>query len=145
INAVLDGEVIVMNDKGISNFGDLQNWRNEADGALVYYVFDILWYEGKNLMDMPLNQRQTILEQVLPTADDSIRLGKVFNANGIEFFHAAEKMGLEGIIAKRKNSTYTPNARSKEWVKIKINKRQEVVIAGYTRNKDTSKQFSSLL
>ncbi|RZM15831.1 MAG: DNA ligase, partial [Pedobacter sp.] len=145
INAVLDGEVIVLNDKGVSNFGDLQNWRSEADGTLVYYVFDILWYEGKNLMDLPLSQRQSILEQVLPTEDDRIRLGKVFHANGIEFFHAAEKMGLEGIIAKRKDSTYSLNARSKEWVKVKINKRQEVIIAGYTKNEDTNKQFSSLL
>ncbi|RYE54782.1 MAG: hypothetical protein EOP48_11560 [Sphingobacteriales bacterium] len=145
ISALLDGEVIVANEKGISNFGHLQNWRSEADGTLVYYVFDLLWYEGKNLMDMPLEQRQAILEEVLPADDDRIRLGKVFKTNGIEFFHAAEKMGLEGIIAKRKDSTYSANARSKEWVKVKINKRQEVIIAGYTKNEDTNKQFSSLL
>jgi bifunctional non-homologous end joining protein LigD len=73
INAVLDGEILVLNDKGISNFGNLQNWRSEADGELVYYVFDILWYDGKNLMNLPLLQRQAILKEVLPTDDDSVR------------------------------------------------------------------------
>jgi bifunctional non-homologous end joining protein LigD len=145
INAVVDGEIIVLNDKGLSNFGDLQNWRSEADGELVYYIFDLLWYDGKNLMGLPLNERQAILKEILPTNDDRVRLSKVFNANGIDFFNAAERMGLEGIIAKKANSTYSPDLRSKEWRKIKVHKRQEVVIGGFTKNEDTAKQFSSLL
>ncbi|MXV15181.1 DNA ligase D [Hufsiella ginkgonis] len=145
INAVIDGEILVLNEKGISNFGHLQNWRSEADGELVYYVFDILWYEGKNLMDLPLNTRQAILKDVLPTGDDRVRVSKVFDASGTDFFNAAERMGLEGIIAKKASSTYFPDLRSREWLKIKVHKRQEVVIAGFTRNADTSKQFSSLL
>jgi len=144
-NAVLDGEILVLNAKGISNFGSLQNWRSEADGELVFYVFDILWYEGKNLMGLPLYERQAVLSNVLPTDDDRLRLGKVFKASGIDFFDAAQRMGLEGIIAKKTNSTYTPDRRSKEWLKIKVHKRQEVVIAGFTKNADTSKAFSSLL
>ena len=145
INAVLDGEILVLDEKGRSNFGDLQNWRSEADGDLVYYVFDLLWYEGKNLMELPLYQRQAILKDILPTDDDRLRIGPVFYENGIEFFRAAEKMELEGIIAKKKDSTYSPDSRSKQWLKVKVHKRQEVVIAGYTKNADTSKQFSSLL
>lgn len=145
INAVVDGEILVLNKKGISNFGDLQNWRSEADGELVYYVFDLLWYDGKNLMELPLIQRQAVLTEILPNSDDLIRLSKVFDANGTEFYHAAERMGLEGIIAKKANSAYSANNRSKEWLKIKIHKRQEVVIAGFTKNEDTRKQFSSLL
>jgi bifunctional non-homologous end joining protein LigD len=145
INAVVDGEILVLNEKGISNFGDLQNWRSEADGDLVYYVFDLLWYEGKSLMDLPLSQRQAVLKEVLPVDDDRIRLSKVFTANGLDFFNAAQKMGLEGIIAKKSDSVYLADYRSKEWLKVKVHKRQEVVIAGYTRNEDTSKQFSSLL
>lgn len=145
INAVLDGEILVLNDKGISNFGSLQNWRSEADGELVFYVFDILWYEGKNLMELPLDGRQAILNEVLPTNDDRVRLGKVFKASGVDFFDAAQRMGLEGIIAKKTDSTYATDRRSKEWLKIKVHKRQEVVIAGFTKNEDTSKSFSSLL
>ena len=145
INAVMDGEIIVLNEKGISNFGNLQNWRSEADGDLVFYVFDLLWYQGRSLIDIPLIQRQKILREILPADDDSIRLSKVFNANGIEFFKAAEKMGIEGIIAKRADSTYSANVRSREWLKIKVSKRQEVVIGGYTKNDETTKAFSSLL
>jgi len=145
INAVLDGEILVLDEKGRSNFGDLQNWRSEADGELVYYVFDLLWYDGKNLIDLPLSQRQAILKEILPADDDRLRVSKVFHANGIEFFQAAEKMQLEGIIAKKKSSTYSPDNRSKQWLKVKVHKRQEVVIAGFTKNEDTSKQFSSLL
>jgi bifunctional non-homologous end joining protein LigD len=144
IDAVIDGEILVLNDKGISDFGALQNWRSEADGNLVYYVFDILWYEGKNLMCLPLKDRLTILKEILPTNDDNIRLSKVFEANGIEFFNAAEKIGLEGIIAKKASSVYTSDLRSREWLKIKVQKRQEVVITGFTRNEGTSKLFSAL-
>jgi bifunctional non-homologous end joining protein LigD len=145
INAVLDGEILVLNEKGISNFGSLQNWRSEADGELVFYVFDILWHEGKNLMELPLYERQAVLNDILPTDDDRVRLGKVFKASGVDFFDAAQRMGLEGIIAKKINSTYASDRRSKEWLKIKVHKRQEVVIAGFTKNADTSKSFSSLL
>jgi bifunctional non-homologous end joining protein LigD len=145
VNMVTDGEVLVLNDKGVSNFGNLQNWHSEADGELVYYVFDLLWYDGKNLMELPLTERQAILKAILPTDNDNIRLSKVFNASGTGFFAAAQRMGLEGIIAKKASSTYSPDLRSKEWLKIKVHKRQEVIIAGYTKNQDTVKQFSSLL
>ncbi|NVM62973.1 bifunctional non-homologous end joining protein LigD [Mucilaginibacter sp. SG538B] len=145
INAVIDGEILVLNDKGVSDFGALQNWRSEADGNLVYYVFDILWYEGKNLMGLPLKQRQAILSAVLPTNDDRIRQSKVFDTGGIEFFNAAERIGLEGIIAKKASSVYTSDLRSKEWLKIKVQRRQEVIIAGFTKNAGTSKSFSALV
>ncbi|MEB0261661.1 non-homologous end-joining DNA ligase, partial [Mucilaginibacter sp. 10I4] len=145
LNVVIDGEVLVLNDKGVSNFGALQNWRSEADGELVLYIFDILWYDGKNLMDLPLTERQAIMRDVIPTDDDRVRISQTFKANGTEFFEAAGKIGLEGIMAKRGNSTYAPDNRSKDWLKIKINKRQEVVIGGFTKNEGTAKQFSSLL
>jgi bifunctional non-homologous end joining protein LigD len=144
-NAVVDGEILVLNDKGISDFGALQNWRSEADGELVFYIFDVLWYEGKNLMELPLTERQAILKHIIPQNDDRIRISQVFSASGIEFFNAAAKMGLEGIIAKKADSTYTSDLRSKDWLKIKAHKRQEVIIAGFTKNEGTSKAFSALL
>jgi bifunctional non-homologous end joining protein LigD len=145
MDAVLDGELLVLDDKGISNFGAMQNWRSEADGNLVFYIFDILWYEGKDLMDLSLKDRQAILENILPTDNEHIRQSKVFDANGIDFFHAAERMGLEGIIAKKADSVYTSDLRSKEWLKIKVQRRQEVVIAGFTKNERTGKFFSALV
>ncbi len=145
MDIVVDGEILVINEKGISNFGNLQNWRSEADGELVYYVFDLIWYEGKDLSLLPLSERQKILADVLPQNDDRIRLSKVFKAKGASFFDAATKMGLEGIIAKKADSPYQKNNRSSDWLKIKVQLRQEVVIAGFTKNEGTSKQFSSLL
>jgi len=144
MNTVLDGEILVLNDKGVSDFGALQNWRSEADGELVFYVFDILWYEGKSLMGLPLIQRQAILHDILPTNDDHVRQSKVFNASGVDFFNAAERMGLEGIIAKKASSVYTADLRSREWLKIKVHQRQEVIITGFTKNEGTSKAFSAL-
>jgi bifunctional non-homologous end joining protein LigD len=145
MTAVLDGELLVLNEKGVSDFGAMQNWRSEADGNLVYYIFDILWYEGKNLMGLPLKDRQAILQSVLPTGNDHIRQSKVFETSGIDFFAAAERAGLEGIIAKKADSTYTSDLRSREWLKIKVQRRQEVVIAGFTKNEGTGKSFSALV
>lgn len=142
---VLDGEIMVIMDNGKANFGALQNWRSEADGHLVYYAFDILWYNGINVMELPLSERQSILKEVLPNDDDRIRLSQTFSSGGLDFFAAAQKMGLEGIMAKKSASAYKPDSRSKDWLKIKVNQRQEVVIGGFTKNEGTSKLFSSLL
>ncbi|HEX2396216.1 MAG TPA: DNA ligase D [Bacteroidales bacterium] len=144
-DAVIDGEIMVLNEKGVSNFSALQNWRSEADGQLVMYVFDILWYEGKNLMGLPLTDRLAVLNSVFPTDNDIIRLSEAFPEKGLEFFEAARELGLEGIIAKKADSIYTPDFRSKNWLKIKVHKRQEVVIGGYTINEGTGKLFSALL
>jgi bifunctional non-homologous end joining protein LigD len=144
MKVVLDGEIVVLNKIGISDFSALQSWRSEADGELVFYVFDILWYNDKNLMMLPLLKRKELLKQVLPQ-NDIIRTSESFSAAGKDFFELAKTMQLEGIIAKRADSEYIPGARTKDWLKIKANKRQEMVIGGYTLNEDSSKPFSSLL
>ena len=144
LNAVLDGEVIVADDKGMANFGNLQNWRSEADGTLLYYVFDILWYEGQDLTQLPLTERRVILKSILPQSEN-ILLSNDFETSGIEFFEAADKMGLEGIMAKKSDSPYTIGSRTKDWLKIKTSLRHEVVIGGYTKNEGSAKSFSSLL
>lgn len=144
LDAILDGEVVVLDRNGTASFGALQNWRSEADGDLVYYVFDILWYQGQDLKDMTLLDRKSILKAVLPK-NNSILVSEHFETSGIHFLEEAKKLGLEGIMAKRKDSIYHVHNRSKDWLKIKANKRQEVVIAGFTLNDDSSKLFSSLL
>ncbi len=144
LDAVLDGEVIVSDEEGISSFGKLQNWRSEADGQLLYYVFDILWYGGYSLLGLSLLERREILNKVLPS-HPMILVSQSFSSSGTDFFAAAKKMKLEGIIAKKNESVYVPGARSRDWLKIKIARRQEVVIGGYTLNEGTSKMFSSLL
>lgn len=144
INAVVDGEIVVLDETGKSNFGALQNWRSEADGELHFYVFDLLWLNGKDLMQVPLTERRTILQDILPQ-QGLIRMSENIGNNGLEVFEAAKNMGLEGIIAKKSDSTYSPGERSKHWLKIKATNRKEMVIGGYTKNDGSSKAFSSLL
>lgn len=144
LDAVLDGEIVVLKEQGKADFGSLQNWRSEADGDLVYYVFDILWYDGKDLTGLKLTERKAILKKALP-ANKTIMLSEEFHVSGIEFLKTAKEMGLEGVMAKRKDSLYHSHERTKDWLKIKANKRQEVVIGGFTRNEDTKKEFSSIL
>ena len=144
INAVLDGEIIVINDKGISNFSDLQNWRSEADGELILYLFDILWLDGYSLLNLPLTERKAILKTVVPDAG-IIRISESFEADATQFFEVAKKLNLEGIIAKKADSVYTIGKRTKDWLKIKTGKRQEVIIGGFTNNEGSNKRFSALL
>lgn len=144
VNAIVDGEIIVLKESGISDFGELQNWRSEADGDLVYYVFDILWLDGRNLCGLPLSERREILKSIVPQ-EGIIRLSDAFDATGSEFFQAAQSMNLEGIIAKKADSEYMSGERTTRWLKIKANKRQEMVIGGFTNNEGSCKPFSSLL
>lgn len=144
INAIVDGEIVVLKESGVSDFGALQNWRSEADGDLMYCIFDILWLEGRNLCGLPLSERREILKSIVPVAG-MIRLSDAFDVAGAEFFQAAQSLSLEGIIAKKAEGEYIPGDRTTQWLKIKANKRQEMVIGGYTNNEGSSKPFSSLL
>jgi bifunctional non-homologous end joining protein LigD len=144
LNAIVDGEIVVVNDKGISKFSALQNWRSEADGELLFYAFDILWLDGKDLMRLTQSERSSILRKLIPE-EGIIRSGFSVEARGTEFFDVAREMGLEGIVAKKSDSIYIPGSRSKDWLKIKVQKRQEVIITGYTINTNSPKIFSALL
>ena len=142
-SAIFDGEIIMVNEKGLPDFEGLQLWRSEADGDLIYYVLDLLWFEGYDLMEVPLSERRELLMKLLST-EGMIRYSETFD-NSQELLRLTEQMGLEGIIAKNINSLYKPDLRSKEWLKIKAQNHQEAVIAGYTRNENTPKKFSSLI
>ena len=143
-NAVIDGEVCVLDEKGIAHFGALQNWRSEADGELVYIVFDILYLDGKDVKELPLLERRKMLKKNLPK-HEIIRFSEAVDSTATDFLRNAHQLGMEGIMAKKEDSTYTEGVRTKEWLKIKANKRHEVVIGGYTQNEGSSKTFSSLL
>jgi bifunctional non-homologous end joining protein LigD len=144
LHTVIDGEIVVLNEKGVSDFGSLQNWRSEADGDLIYYVFDLLWIDGRDLRELPLVERRKVLDAIIPSKG-IIRESENFETTPSEFLEAAKKVGLEGIVAKKSDSLYTDGIRSREWLKIKVQKRHEVVIGGYTKNDDSPKLFSSLL
>jgi len=145
INAVVDGEIVVVNEDGVPDFGNLQLWRSEADGQLLYYLFDILWLEGKPVMHLPIEERRQLLKAILPEGISHIRISQSMIDNGKEAFAQAQSLHLEGVMAKKAGSIYTIGKRTKDWLKIKTEKQQELIIGGYTLNEGSNKLFSALL
>jgi len=144
LNALLDGEIVALNEEGKGDFQLLQQWQKTGQGELVYYVFDLLWINGYNVMDLPLVERKEILKNILPE-DAAIRYSDHVEEDGESFFAAAAKQGLEGIMGKHANSGYTPEIRTKQWLKIKTTQRQEVVIAGFTEARGSRQHFGALV
>ncbi|HEY6955776.1 MAG TPA: DNA ligase D [Flavisolibacter sp.] len=145
IEAVVDGEIVVVNENGVPSFSDLQLWRSEADGQLLYYLFDILWMEGHSVMHLPLEERKKLLQSTLPADSSHLRFSEIVKDNGEQAFEMAKQIHLEGVMAKKSGSVYTVGKRTKDWLKVKTEKRQELVIGGYTHNEGSSKLFSALL
>ncbi|MGZ5189971.1 MAG: DNA ligase D [Flavisolibacter sp.] len=144
INAVVDGEVVVLNEEGVPDFNGIQLWETHQQGQLVFYVFDLLWIEGIDITSEPLHIRRELLQEVMPDTG-IIRFSDHIDEIGVEFFEIAKKNNLEGIIAKRKDSVYIPDFRAKTWLKIKIEEKHEAIICGYTRKRDSDRLFSSLV
>lgn len=141
---ILDGEIVAIDSKGVSHFQLLQNYQ-QKQGVLCYYVFDILYKDGKDLRDLPLIERKKILKEFLKQLSlPHIRYSDHILTKGIEFFHAAEKEHLEGIVGKKIDSPYL-SKRSADWVKIKTILRQEVVICGFTDPKGSRSFFGALI
>lgn len=145
IRAVLDGEIVAVDEKGLGNFQLLQNWQTTRIGNLHYYVFDIIWLEGYDLTQLPLIERKRILQQIIPGNDSVLKYSDHVLADGEKFFKVALKGGLEGVMAKKISSKYELGNRTETWLKIKVSHRQEVIIAGYTQPRRTRKFFGSLL
>lgn len=141
---VVDGEIVILDKKGRSNFQLVQNYQRSKQTPY-YYVFDILYFNDRDLRGMPLIERKKILKKLLSSRRNSqVRFGDYIEEKGISFFRAVKKKGLEGVIAKKENSTYQ-SRRSKDWLKIKTGLRQEVVIGGFTQPRGSRKSFGSLL
>ncbi len=144
LNAVFDGEIVAVNEKGLAEFQLLQNWQN-TPGRLQFFIFDILWVDGYDITALSLIERKRILKELLPANNEVVKYSDHVVGKGNEFFNVAVSQGLEGIMAKKAHSIYQINARSDDWVKIKVSLRQEVIIAGYTQPRRTRKFFGSLL
>lgn len=140
---ILDGEVVVVDEEGRADFQLLQNYRQSGEGNLIYYVFDILSYEGKNLTSIPLLERKKILHKVLPKVSN-IKYSEHFE-DGARLFKQASEMGIEGIMAKNGQSTYQAGDRSKDWLKIKHHQQQEAVICGFTAPRHGRQAFGALV
>ncbi|MGV8993937.1 MAG: DNA ligase D [Flavobacterium sp.] len=131
-NILLDGEIVVQDSKGRDKFQWLQNHdKDPSKGELKYFVFDILYFNGYDLRNLPLVTRKKILKGILPKSKN-ILYSEHIEKDGIRFFAKAEQNQLEGIIAKKATSKYNEGKRSKDWLKIKTTLQQEMVIGGYT-------------
>lgn len=152
--AILDGEIVALDDQGRPSFSLMQQRTGVGEGGrrirrtrddipVVYYAFDLLYLDGYNLMRADLEQRKELLASVLATSD-YLRFSDHYIGRGVDLFHAAAERNLEGIVAKVRRSCYEQK-RSREWLKMKITRRQECVIGGYTDPRGSRENFGSLV
>jgi bifunctional non-homologous end joining protein LigD len=145
--AIVDGEVVVLLANGQSSFADLQAAFEEgAKHPLTYFVFDLLHLNGHNLRQQPLTERKGILSQMLESLADqqTVLYGQHLESEGKPIFDEACRMGAEGIVSKRSDSAYV-SGRSKSWLKIKCDRRQEFVVGGFTKPANGSEGIGALL
>src|SRR5690606_11613142 len=126
-NTIIDGEIVVFDEKGKPNFQKLQNYQNKDKYLIQYYVFDILELDGKPLSNMTLIERKEKLQTILPESN-VIKYCDHVDSDGKMLFKEMQKMGLEGMIAKRKSSKYYIGKRTNDWLKIKNIHSQEAII-----------------
>jgi ATP-dependent DNA ligase len=141
-DTVIDGEVVALDTNGKPSFTLLQNY-GSAGAPLHFFIFDLLVLKGKDVMAVPLTKRRELLERhVLPKMDEPIRYSPVLDASMTNLIQSVRSQGLEGLVAKRRDSKYEPGQRSGAWQKMRINQGQELVIAGYT---PSPKNFDALV
>ena len=133
--AIVDGEVIALDDRDEPDFALLQarikgQARDSGATSFVYEVFDLLYVDGRSLLDEPLETRRLLLANVL-RPDARVRLSEEVVGEGTAFLELARQRGLEGIMAKDRQSLYLPGKRSLAWQKVKIRPEQELVVAGW--------------
>lgn len=140
----LDGEIVVLTD-GLPDFGALQN---AIDGAanpdIIYFLFDLPFYEGKDLRNVALRTRRTLLSGLLKNGGDRIRFSQDFDAPLPQIFEAAAGLGLEGLMLKQQDAKYE-SGRTKTWLKAKCRLRQELIVCGFTARGAKDGEVGSLL
>jgi bifunctional non-homologous end joining protein LigD len=147
--AIVDGEVIALDERGEPDFALLQA-RIKGRGLaaeptpFVYEVFDLLHLDDRSLLDEPLEERRRLLGEIL-RPDPRVRLSEHVEADGIAFFEAARVRGLEGIMAKDRHAPYVPGKRTDRWQKVKIRPEQELVVGGWVKGTGKAVDLGALL
>jgi bifunctional non-homologous end joining protein LigD len=119
-------------------------FRNNRQHRSLYYVFDVLWHDGDDLTGKLIMERRQILERIIkPTG--GIQIGTYIEGEGMALFDLTKQKGMEGIIAKPKESIYRPGMRSSDWLKIKARLQQEFVVGGFTEGKGSRQRLGALL
>jgi DNA ligase D-like protein (predicted ligase) len=133
---VVDGEVVAIDETGKPSFNLLQNFGEREPvpkASLLYYVFDVLILGGSDVMHEPLSvRRELLLSELMPKLRDPVRESAILDASLPDLITAVKTQGLEGLVAKRRDSPYEPGQRSGAWAKMRVNQAQEFVIGGYT-------------
>jgi bifunctional non-homologous end joining protein LigD len=141
--AILDGEIVALDEEGRPSFQLLQN-RGKEEHPMQYVVFDIVYFDGQRLFKVPLEDRKRLLRDIVRDSG-VLKYSDHVLGQGTAFFKAAQQKRLEGIVAKLRESTYQPGVRSSAWLKIKAVLQQEVVIGGFTEPRASRKYFGALL
>ena len=142
-SALIDGEAVVLEDNGRSNFQALQNAIKASPDAIDYYAFDLLELDGEDFTALPLRARKAKLRKILPKADKRLRYSDHIEGGGEQLLQSFCSAGLEGVISKKAEGKYV-GSRSGSWLKTKCIKRQEFVIVGWTPS-DKGRSFRSLM
>ncbi len=142
---VLDGEMVVTDEAGKTDFQALQNYMKNPKGqSLTYIVFDLLALDGADLRGQRLTQRKETLQALMKDAPQNLHYSQHVVGSGKDSFKAASEAGMEGIIGKKADSVYS-GTRNGDWIKLKCEKRQEFVIGGYTLTDKKASGVSALL
>ena len=143
-STILDGEIVALDKEGVSRFQLLQQWQKRPTAPVVFYLFDLLWYDGRDITGNTVVQRRERLQEII-TPVSGIQVGGYVANRGKDLFKLAKEKGLEGIIAKRKASIYRAGKRSPDWLKIKSRPQQEFIVCGFTEGRGSRKHFGALL
>jgi bifunctional non-homologous end joining protein LigD len=136
---IIDGEIVAVDAEGRPSFQALHHWSFEGL-SLVYYAFDLLHLDGRDLMKRPLDERRAALRDAVDGS--GLLLSDPLPGTPQQIADAVRQLGLEGVVAKKRRSTYTAGRRSEAWVKVRFAQHQELVVGGY---KPTAASFDSLL
>ena len=144
-DVILDGEVVLANAEGLPEFQALQNFNPKTTkGRLVYYVFDLLHLNGLDTISLPLIDRKSLIPEIIKDMDQ-VEYCDHIESMGLAFYERAIAMGMEGVIAKKSNSTYSSGYRSEDWLKFKDSYTIEALICGYTSSDGRGQLFGSLI
>jgi len=145
-DAIIDGEIVALDEKGRSSFQLLQSFAmGQERPPIVFYAFDLLRLNGKDLQSLTIEERKANLEELLKKPPGVVRYSVSFTKDIPELLDRAHKLGLEGLIAKPSGSRYEAGKRSGAWIKLKLHQEQEFIIGGYTEPEGSRKYFGALL
>jgi bifunctional non-homologous end joining protein LigD len=145
-DAIIDGEIVALDEKGRSSFQLLQAFEmGQERPPIFFYAFDLLRLNGKDFPGLPVEERKATLEKLLTDPPDTIRYSASVEDAGEDLLDRARELGVEGLIGKRIGSRYESGKRSGAWIKLKLQQQQEFVIGGYTDPEGTRKYFGAIL